>query len=502
VSVLLAALLVVLVITAWQCDDAFITFRTARNFWSGHGLRWNPDERVQAYTHPLWALAAVVLHGVFRETYFSVLVLSAGLTLAAAALLWWPLRSHRALLLAAAAALLASSAFADYSVCGLENPALGLLLVLAARPSRPLLHQVLIASVIALVRLDAVLFVAPVLAWEIVRARPVTAALRPALLGAAPLLAWELFSLAYYGFFVPNTAFAKLNLDLPRAEVLLQGVEYFADGLRRDPATLLVTLAAVSWCAVRGETRERLCAAGVVLYLAYVGWIGGDFMAGRFFYAPLIASLAVALPLAAAAPPRRSALVAIAAALGLYVMVARIPRWREGAAFGEGLEWDDVVQPTGIADERAYYYPHTGLLRVLRDGGSPTPPYPGAVRGAAFESSGLACTVENEVGFFGYFAGAKRVIDAFALADPLLARLPFRPDGPWRIGHYRRRIPAGYVQTRCGGENHIEDPELARAYAALSLVIRGPLFSTERWVEIWRLNTGAYRAAFARPDYR
>ena len=40
--------------SAWLCDDAYITYRTVDNFVSGLGLRWNPIERVQAYTHPLW----------------------------------------------------------------------------------------------------------------------------------------------------------------------------------------------------------------------------------------------------------------------------------------------------------------------------------------------------------------------------------------------------------------------------------------------------------------
>jgi len=44
--------LVVIVRTAWVCDDAYITFRTARNFINGHGMRWNHFERVQSFTHP------------------------------------------------------------------------------------------------------------------------------------------------------------------------------------------------------------------------------------------------------------------------------------------------------------------------------------------------------------------------------------------------------------------------------------------------------------------
>ena len=52
---------VVLIRTAWICDDAYITFRTIDNFLHGFGLRWNVAERVQSFTHPLWLIVRPVL---------------------------------------------------------------------------------------------------------------------------------------------------------------------------------------------------------------------------------------------------------------------------------------------------------------------------------------------------------------------------------------------------------------------------------------------------------
>ncbi|MDP7573157.1 MAG: hypothetical protein QF391_16270, partial [Myxococcota bacterium] len=49
-----AAVLSVVIAQAWVSDDAFITFRVIDNFVHGYGLRWNVDERVEVYTHPLW----------------------------------------------------------------------------------------------------------------------------------------------------------------------------------------------------------------------------------------------------------------------------------------------------------------------------------------------------------------------------------------------------------------------------------------------------------------
>ena len=76
-ALLIAVYATVFVSTAWVGDDAYITFRTVDNFLGGHGLTWNTDERVQAYTHPLWMLviAAVCATGV--DPYFASLLLSA-----------------------------------------------------------------------------------------------------------------------------------------------------------------------------------------------------------------------------------------------------------------------------------------------------------------------------------------------------------------------------------------------------------------------------------------
>src|SRR5664280_151358 len=56
VLILGAILLYAILANAWIVDDAYITFRSIWNVHHGFGLRWNPSERVQTYTHPLWML--------------------------------------------------------------------------------------------------------------------------------------------------------------------------------------------------------------------------------------------------------------------------------------------------------------------------------------------------------------------------------------------------------------------------------------------------------------
>ena len=67
-----ALLLYAWVMNAWLGDDAFITFRTAQNLAEGFGPRWNPGERVQTYTHPLWMLLISLTFRITGEFYFTV----------------------------------------------------------------------------------------------------------------------------------------------------------------------------------------------------------------------------------------------------------------------------------------------------------------------------------------------------------------------------------------------------------------------------------------------
>jgi hypothetical protein len=47
----------------WMDDDAFISFRYARNLVRGAGLVFNPGERVEGYTNFLWTVLLAGLHG-------------------------------------------------------------------------------------------------------------------------------------------------------------------------------------------------------------------------------------------------------------------------------------------------------------------------------------------------------------------------------------------------------------------------------------------------------
>ncbi len=51
-------------------DDAYISFRYAANYLTGHGLVYNYGERVEGYTNFLWVMLLALLKGVFGINYF------------------------------------------------------------------------------------------------------------------------------------------------------------------------------------------------------------------------------------------------------------------------------------------------------------------------------------------------------------------------------------------------------------------------------------------------
>ena len=209
-------------------------------------------------------------------------------------------------------------------------------------------------------------------------------------------------------------------------------------------------------------------------------------MSGRFFTAPLIFSVAL-LVRRAEDTSILEKYIWIGLALALGVLLAPLK------SYAGPLESDLVTfdNTTGVADERFGYYRYTNLLVLNRNGYLSTNPL--AEYGLDLREKNAKSFVSTGVGMIGYFAGPQtHIIDALALGDPLLARLPPANLANWYIAHLVREIPDGYIETIESGENKITDPALAEYYDQLRLIIRGDLWTAERWEAIWKMNTGQY----------
>jgi arabinofuranosyltransferase len=499
---LLGLLFVVIVRTAWLCDDAYISLRTVDNFTNGYGLRWNVAERVQSYTHPLWVLLLAAASSVSGELFRTTLGLSITLAILAVALF---LFRHARMTWSAAVgglALLLSPAFVAYCTSGLEVALSLLLFALFAlvyfQPGPSETRSFWLSAVAAFAlttRLDYAWIYAPPLAYSLYSTRRSAhfgRHLRAGTIGLAPLAAWLLFALVYYGFWYPNSAPAKLATGLTLVDYAAQGARYYLDSLLRDPLTTLTIAAALglTWSRARGASRAL--AIGVFAYLAYVLLIGGDFMRGRFLALPLFASLCLAArPELGFVARRRSLSIGVPALVVLLgVVMPRAPVF-SGPTHGGEEARPEYKGHFGIADERWIYFRQYGLLNT-----QPMSQKLGADVDAlrvlqAADSTHLK--IVWAAGRSGLMGGPRlHLVEAYALTDPLLARLPMRVGASWRIGHFRRMLPAGYLRSLALGRNEITDPRIGAFYDRVRSVTRGPLWDRRRWIDIVNFNLHRY----------
>jgi arabinofuranosyltransferase len=225
----------------------------------------------------------------------------------------------------------------------------------------------------------------------------------------------------------------------------------------------------------------------MLLYGSYIVSIGGDFMSGRFLGASLL--LAVAILGRAIV---NSEVRTVGVLLGLVIIIGfSAPNPTLLTSMNDSDKVDRIIDLNGIADERAYYYSTMGLLNVQRN---QLPIHEWGQEGRKVYQRGETIVVRESSGFFGYYAGPTvYIVEPHSLADPLLARLPIADKYEWRVGHYSRELPEGYLKTLETGENVIEDPNLRLFYDKIQLIVRGNIWDFRRIVEIWNINTGRYK---------
>jgi arabinofuranosyltransferase len=377
---------------------------------------------------------------------------------------------------------MASKAFVEFSTSGLENALLHVeLLLLVFFAQRALENRtglppvVLLGSLLLVTRIDQFWLVSPLVLGVVVSARR-DLRLAHTWLAASPLVAWELFSIFYYGFPFPNTAYAKLDTGIPSGELMAQGVRYLGANLSYDPLTLGTIAVGVLLGLASRRLGPTLIGGGVLLWLGYLVRIGGDFMLGRLLTPALVLALVVVIE----ATPDASRRFVLGGATAALLVAPWLPR---SALVGVPRQSHAGWLPERVTDERAIFYPLTGLFRTTTPQGPRSHQWVLDVLGAV--QAGKRVVPSRSVGFVGYFVGPTvHVVDEFGLAEPLLARLP--ADSVWWPGHFQRALPPGYLATLESGHNQIEDPTLAAGYRDLARITRDPLPSPARLGTVFR----------------
>ncbi len=422
-------------------DDAFITYRVARNLANGVGPVFNPGERVLSVTTPGYMLL-LALSSILSQNFVALALLWNGLALLAlSGLLIDASRAGYAqprtpALACLAAAVAVAVTLGDpllSAAMGMETPLYlaALLAVFAAyrralqpseRAGRWLLATAAAAAAAFLLRPDGALVGLVVGGhWLITRRRVPWGALAVALVLALP---WVLFAWGYYGSPLPNTLAAKISQGLgDRAgqwdqQLLAVGKVW----LRANPLAALLALVGAAWAlrparpaASAGVQVHRLMLLWAALYIAiHVALRARGYY---WYYVPLLPVLA---------------LLAGDGAVGAIGWLARQvgPWWRIGrplavAGLLLGLFWPTAAAVGQLtADEppgqRQMAYKRTGLL--LRE---------------LCQQPGREPVGMTEIGILGYVSDC-RILDFSGLLQPEIAHLllPVTDKIGWAIKSY------------------------------------------------------------------
>ncbi len=275
----------------WTLDDAYITFRYAENLAQGHGPVYNPGERVEGYTTPLWmALVSIgQVLGVALDPWAKAL----GVTAAVGALAVLVAPSEDIPLdergrTAAVLTLGSCGMFTGWVMSGMEVALVVLLSTCAwgAHLRRWPIATGVLGALATATRPDGVLMVAVQLAHRVANRQWPELARQIGAFGLlyGPFFAWRW---SWYGWLLPNTFYAKVGAT---SDQVVRGVGYVLEFSWPAAPLLLAVVAALAL----GRRSAWLWGplAWFAVHSAYVVAVGGDVMPAFRFFAPTLPVLA------------------------------------------------------------------------------------------------------------------------------------------------------------------------------------------------------------------
>jgi hypothetical protein len=406
-----------------QVDDAYIAYRYAANLVAGHGLVFNPGERVEGFTSPLFTglVALGIATGVDAPLVGHALgLLGACASMLASVLLVRALAPSLPGWIAGGAPLLLwlSAPFVRWTTSGLETSlfAAGLTASLAAAAASRTGCMTAALVVTALTRPEGVLAAALLYGAGLLAPGRRRASLRGAAVFGACMLALVAARLAYYGELLPNTFYAKVG-GVP----LSFGVAYLRAFLVDGAAWLLLP----AGFAVARLPSARPAGLLVVVFALYVVWVGGDLLGESRFLVPLLPALAALACVGAGLAWRHGR--GPGALAGACVALAGLYFWVGPAPPGEGSKRARILDQARRSDR---FFEAAGERRA-------------ALLRARGDRDARVAT--GAIGSFGYYSGLP-VIDILGLTDRHIARAPREGGGARWPGHMRS--DAAYVLSR------------------------------------------------------
>ena len=279
----------------YTVDDAFISFRYARNLVQGYGLVFNPGERVEGYTNFLWTIIHAMLLNGGLEPELWAKFLNLAFALGTMILIWrlsqvWG-HGVRGVSTIALFFWASAGAVAVAVAAGLEThfftflTTLGIYLYsVSPISSRRMAASIITFSIASLVRPEGLLFLAVTGVHYMCNCsggrKRFWLFILPVIL-IAPFVAWKLF---YYGTPVPNTFSAKTGGGWHQ---LNRGFGYIKGFVNEYGKPALFFFAFIPYLRNLSNRIRSYSFALLLLYLVYIVISGGDWIPHYRFLLPV-----------------------------------------------------------------------------------------------------------------------------------------------------------------------------------------------------------------------
>jgi arabinofuranosyltransferase len=284
---------------AWGSDDAYISYRYAQNLVEGHGLVYNPGERVEGYSNLLYTLMIALIFAFAggQSIYIFSVILNLLLTVIAFLIFCRYIQKHFGETAGMIAAILFALCLPIWAAVasGMENTLVLLIQIVIfttlerymigeTRKDLILLSGFCVISLMA--RADGFIFPALVILYLLLKGKK-RAAIKIGLTLFIIAVGYSIWRYSYYGDLLPNTFYAKVSGSLSErlifAARMLMRMSFRSGflGWISIPLILIIKwIFGFRWQKMRFSIgSETILAVGILLYWLY---IGGDIYDERF----------------------------------------------------------------------------------------------------------------------------------------------------------------------------------------------------------------------------
>ncbi len=453
----------------WNSEDAFISFRVVSNILHGHGPVYNIEERVEAYTHPLWiailTLSAAITGSIeIPAVWMGLLFTCLGLLFSEMGAVKLLKKTENKIIVVPLGAIVIASLppFWDFATSGLETGLaffwLGFSFFITVNlmfKPKLLACTLLWLSLGPLIRPDLGLFFFKKRTENLSILRIIKFLLPAFLLP----FSYQIFRMGYFASLLPNPAIAKEAFG----NYFRQGIIYLLDFT--DSYTLFIPLLALAIYSIKiyieskKEKKDYIFTVpfsffiGGLIHVIYIVLIGGDFMHARLLLPGAFSIFISISPIIFDNSDFKTWV--LSSTLTWCIICALTLRGEEEGAFhgivNERIHYITCANhgnPVKISDYKICGLYHLGMKKRVD---------------ALKNKNEKVILYHENIGIAGFLAGSEvRVFDRLGLADPIASRLVLERRG--RPGH-EKDLPEEWVWARIGIKR--ENPKVKCAMEAL-----------------------------------